>query len=173
MTETIAIPASPEELQETLDYLKRQHSNRMNEMLKDLQGTYQLPAPLALKKYIVEYSNSFLENEDRYYGKLETEEEIDAAFQEQKNLIGCDAQQDIMQGDWETNLPHDEPTRHSECDSVAIKDNYGNYIGFPWFHSGGKYFDAAGCYDYSISKAYYLTCKEKQVLTIERTWAKV
>lgn len=133
----------------------------------------KLPAPYALKKYIVEYSNSFLEDEDKYHEKLETEEEIDAAFQEQKSLIGYDAQQEVMEGDWETNLRHGESTRHCECDSVAIEDNYGNYIGFPYFHSGGKHFDTAEYYDYSVDNAYYLDCEEKEVLTIQRTWTKV
>lgn len=133
----------------------------------------QLPAPLALKKYIVEYALKGYNESILWNSPLETEEEINAAYNHQWRQIGYDAQQDIMEGEWETNLPHNELTRNCECDSVAIKDNYGNYIGFPWFHSGGKYFDGAEYYDYSISKAYYLNCEEKEVLTIQRTWSKV
>jgi hypothetical protein len=130
----------------------------------------KLPASYALKKYIVQRAHGY---GFHYDDPLDTEEQIDAAISIMRGQIGYDAQQDVMEGRWETHLKHGESTRHCECDSVAIEDNYGNYIGFPHFHSGGKHFDAAELYDYSVSAAYYLTCEEKEVLTIERSWTKV
>jgi hypothetical protein len=130
------------------------------------------PAPLALKKFIFEYAlegwnESLLWNEP-----LETEEQIDKAFFYMQDQIGCDAMQDKMCGEWETNMPAGF-SRNCETKSVAVKDNYGNYIGFTRYYGGGKYFDESSWYDLSIQNAYYLTCEEKEVLTIQRTWAKV
>lgn len=129
----------------------------------------KLPAPLALKKYIVEYAKK---HGFQHEGSLKTKEQIDAAMSVMHDQIGCDAQQDIMEGEWETNITPDY-SRHCETESVAVKDNYGNYIGFTRYFGGGKHFDCAENYEYIIEHAYYLTCQEKEVLTIERTWAKV
>lgn len=129
----------------------------------------KLPAPLALKKYIIEYAKKhhFL-----HEGPLKTEDQIDAAMYSMHNQIGCDAQQDIMEGEWKTNITP-EFSRHCETESVAVKDNYGNYIGFTRYYGGGKHFEEYAWYDTSIKGAYYLNCEEKEVLTIQRTWSKV
>lgn len=132
----------------------------------------QLPAPLALKKYIVEYALKGYSGSILWNSALETEEEINAAYNHQRRQIGCDAQQDIMEGEWKTNI-NPEFSRHCETESVAVKDNYGNYIGFTRYYGGGKHFEEYAWYDYSIEGAYYLNCEEKEVLTIQRTWSKV
>lgn len=129
----------------------------------------KLPAPLALKKYILEYAK---EHDWEYNGPLNTKEELDEAMALMHDQIGCDAQQDIMEGKWETNIIPNF-TRHCETESVAVKDNYGNYIGFTRYYGGGKHFDEYSWYDESIEGAYYLNCEEKEVLTIQRTWSKV
>lgn len=92
-----------------------------------------------------------------------------------REQIGFDAQQDIMGGDWETKLPLEpsEWSRHCEVKTVAAKDNCGNYLGWPFYYAGGKHFDDAIYYDFSVASAYYLNCEEKEVLTIQRTWSKV
>ena len=132
----------------------------------------KLPAPLALKKYIVEYANKQGYSGFGFSGPLDTEIEIEEAYADMYNQIGCDAVQDVMEGDWKTNIPP-AFSRHCETESVAVKDNYGDYIGFTRYYGGGKHFDDYSWYDISIEYAYYLTCEEKQVLTTERTWAKV
>lgn len=133
----------------------------------------KLPAPLALKKYIIEYANEKSYSDYKYEGELNTEEEINAAMSHMRSKIGYDAQQDIMEGEWKTpNIPY-ELFRHCDSESVAVKDNYGNYIGFLRTFSGGKHFDPEDDYEYIVEHAYYLTCQEKEVLTIERTWTKV
>lgn len=133
----------------------------------------KLSAPYALKKYIIEYANKQGYSGYGFSGPLNTETEINEAFADMHDQIGFDAQQDIMEGEYKTNLEHDEFARHCECDSVAVLDYQGNFIGFPNFHSGGKHFDASEYYDYSIKNAYFLSCEEKEVLTIQRTWRKV
>lgn len=132
----------------------------------------KLPAPLSLKKYIVEYANKQGYSGFGFSGPLETETEIEEAHSDMLKQIGYDAQQDIMDRKWKTNIPP-AFSRHCETESVAIKDNYGNYIGFTRYFDGGKHFDAYSWYDESVQYAYYLTCEEKEVLTIERTWTKV
>lgn len=132
----------------------------------------KLPAPLALKKYILQQAHDY---GFHYDDPLDTEEEINAAMSIMHKQIGYDAQQDVMEGEWKTELPLESGmwSRHCEVEMVAIEDNYHNYIGFPHYHSGGKHFEASGYYDYSIENAEYLSCEEKEVLTIQRTWAKV
>lgn len=129
----------------------------------------KLPAPLALKKHIIEYAK---EHGWEYNGPLNAKEELDEAMALMHEQIGCDAQQDIMEGEWETNITP-ESSRYCETESVAVKDNYGNYIGFTRYYGGGKHFNAYAWYDESIEGAYYLNCEEKEVLTIQRTWSKV
>lgn len=132
----------------------------------------KLPAPLALKKYIVEYA---IEGWNEYFlwnEPLDTEKQIDKAFLYMLDQIGCDAMQDKMCGQWKTNVSPDF-SRHCETESVAVKDNCDNYIGFTRYYGGGKHFDEYSWYDLSVENAYYLACEEKEVLTIQRTWAKV
>jgi len=135
----------------------------------------KLSAPYALTKYIVEYANSSGYGDYKYDGPLNTEKEIDEAFYDMREKIGCDAQQDIMEGDFETNIeiPWEQSSRYCEVESVAVKDYYGNFLGFPKYYGGGKHFELSAWYDKSIEHAYYLSCEEKEVLTIQRTWAKL
>lgn len=131
----------------------------------------KLPAPYALQKYIVEYANKKAYSDYNYDGPLNTEEEIDEAMVDMREKIGYDAQQDIMEGEWQTNI-EPEFSRHCETESVAVKDNYGNYIGFTRYFGGGKHFEESSWYDQSIADSYYLTCQEKKVFAVQRTWAK-
>lgn len=132
----------------------------------------KLPAPYALKKFIIQQSHDY---GFHYDDPLDTEEQIDAAISCMHGQIGYDSQQDIMEGRWETSLPIESKmwSRHCEVEMVAVQDNYGNYLGFPKYFGGGKHFYSAEYYDASIEFAEYLTCEEKEVLTIQRTWAKV
>lgn len=132
----------------------------------------KLSAPYALKKLIIEYANEAEYSGFKYDGPLTTEKEIDDAMIYMHDQIGCDAQQDVMEGDYTTNIPS-EFCRHCETESVAVKDNYGNYIGFARFFIGGKHFDAYSYYECSIDGAYFLSCEEKQVLTTQRVWSKI
>lgn len=129
----------------------------------------KLSAPYALKKYIVEHAKT---NGLEFNGALNTEEEIDLAMGFMREEIGYDAQQDIIQGHWRTDLDADF-SRYCETKSVAILDNYGNYIGFTRYYGGGKHFEEYSWYDTSIENAYFLNCQEKEVMKIERTWAKI
>ena len=132
----------------------------------------KLPAPLALKKYIVEYANKQGYSGFGFSGPLDTETEIQEAYDGMYDQIGCDAVQDIIEGHFETTI---QPafSRHFEVESVAIKDNYDNYIGFSRFYGGGKHSDVYSTYYNSIENSYYLLCSEEEVLTIQRTWTKV
>lgn len=132
----------------------------------------KLPAPLALKKLILEYADR--QGWFVYEKPLETEQIIHDTYKDMLREIGYDAAQDVLQGDWKTSLSTDEYwVRNCEVEMVAVKDYSGNYIGFPRFYGGGKYFDECAYFAESIENAEYLTCEEKEVLTIQRAWAKV
>ncbi len=135
----------------------------------------KLTAPYALKKYIVEYANLSNYSGHKYEGSLDAESEIEDAFADMYRKIGYDAQQDIMSGHFKTEIeiPYNQRTRHCEVESVAVQDNYGNWIGFPHWHSGGKHFDEYSYYECSIDSSYYLSCEEKEVLAVQRTWTKI
>jgi hypothetical protein len=136
--------------------------------------TTKLPAPLALQKYIVEYANKQAYSGYGFSGPLNTETEVDEAYKDMLREIGYDAAQDIIQGEWKTGLSASEHwSRYCEVEMVAVRDYSGNYLGFPRFYGGGKHFDEYAYFSESIENAEYLTCEEKEVLTIQRTWAKV
>lgn len=133
----------------------------------------KLTAPAALEKYIVEYANSAEFSDYKYEGPLDTERQIFEAFSDMRDAIGCDATQDVMEGRFKTEIDPEEHSRYCEIESVAVEDNYGNFIGFSRYYGGGKHFSSSDYYDTSIENAYYLSCEEKEVLTIQRTWAKI
>lgn len=131
----------------------------------------KLSAPTALKKYIVEFSCG---DNWSYDGALNTEEEIEAAYQQMRKDIGFDWMQDVMSGHFETGLPVESKmySRYCETKMVGIETMDKNFIGFPRYFGGGKHFDEYSWYDTSVDFAEYLDCKEEQKLVTVRTFSK-
>jgi hypothetical protein len=131
--------------------------------------TTKLPAPLALKKYIVQQANDTAYRGFNYSGPLETEQQIEDAYEHtiDKDLFGI--KNEVRHEGFETDLPA-PISRHYECEVRALKTDDG-WIGYNFWHGGGKH-GSPECIDW-IGESYYLTREEKEVLTIQRTWAKV
>lgn len=129
----------------------------------------KLPAPLALKKYIVLEANRQAYDGFNYNGPLETEDQILEAYDYTAENDGWGVESEIREGETETSIKSPW-SRHYESKSVATKTQDG-WIGWTYWYGGGKYGEPESI-DW-ISDAYYLNCEEKEVLTIERTWSKV
>jgi hypothetical protein len=129
----------------------------------------KLPAPLALKKFIVQKANEIAYNGFNYNGPLETKQEIEDAYAYTVDNDSFGIKSEVRYEGLETDLPA-PISRHYECEIRALKTDDG-WIGYNFWHGGGKH-GAPESIDW-ISDSYYLTCEEKEVLTIQRTWAKV
>lgn len=132
----------------------------------------KLSAPNALRKHILEYSLLF--KEDLKLPELSTNEEVEEFYFDPPKEFGDsvqDAREDVRQSGQETGLPTNEWSRHYECESVAAKMSDGSWVGWLYWHGGGKHGEPSAI-DW-IEHAYYLSCEEKEVLTIQRTWAKL
>lgn len=133
--------------------------------------TTKLPAPLALKKFILKQVAKCYP--DFKIPPLNTEEEVQSFYEEacSGEFSGHiqDETQDVRCYGLETDLPAPH-SRHYECEVLALKTDDG-WIGYNFWHGGGKYGNEEEI-DF-ISDAYYVSCEEKEVLTIQRTWAKV
>lgn len=131
----------------------------------------KLPAPIALKKHILKQVAECYP--DFEWPPLNTEEEIQNFYEisESGDFSGHiqDAVQDVRFYGLETNLPAPH-SRHYECEVRAIQTDDG-WIAYNYWHGGGKYGNEEEI-DF-ISDAYYVSCEEKEVLTIQRTWTKV
>ena len=131
----------------------------------------KLPAPLALKKFILkQVAESY---PDFKLPPLNTEDEIqdfysDACSGDFSGHIQ-DATQDVRSYGLETSLPA-PCSRHYECEVRAIQTDDG-WIGYNYWYGGGKFGNEEEI-DF-ISDAYHVSCEEKEVLTIQRTWTKV
>lgn len=129
----------------------------------------KLPAPYALKKYIVQQANDMRYNDFHYSGPLETEEQIEEAYEYTIDNDGYGIESTVRCEGIETGL--DTPfSRNYECEAKALLTDDG-WIGYNFWHGGGKYGNEEEI-DF-VSDSYYLTCEEKEVLTIQRTWTKV
>lgn len=129
----------------------------------------KLPAPLALKKYIVQQAKDMAYNGFNYNGPLETESEIEDAYCYTVDNDGYGIKETVRCEGLETNLPAPF-SRNYECEIRAIETDDG-WICYNFWHGGGKFGNEESI-DF-ISDAFYATCQEKEVLTIERTWTKV
>lgn len=133
---------------------------------------------LTPKQYI---KQAILEDVKRYTDELNSMEvpdapdEIDKLYSE---IYGGefggnlqDAREDFRTSGEETKIKSDNWSRHYESEEVAAKMDDGTWVGWTHWHGGGKHGEPAAI-DW-MEDAYFLTCQEKEVLTIERTWAKV
>lgn len=133
----------------------------------------KLSASAALYKHILERAAVWLEHEFKL-PELLTEKAIkDFYFDPPDEIQDCiyDAREDIRSSGIETGIPTDEFSRHYECESVAEQMSDGSWVGWLYWHGGGKHGEP-GSIDW-IEHAYYLSCEEKEVLTIQRTWTKL
>lgn len=80
-----------------------------------------------------------------------------------------DVRYDIRSGDYETGL-RCESSRHYETDAVAIKTEDGIYIGWTYWHGGGKHGEPEA--EPWVENAYFVDCVEQEVLAIERTFSR-
>lgn len=131
----------------------------------------KLPAPYALKKLILQTCIGF--DDSLVLPELNTEEEIDNFYHQDppndfEDYIQ-DAEGEVRGGEVVTGV-EEEYSRHYEAKSVAAKIG-DDWVGWTYWYGGGKH----GCPEEMewIDDAYYLTCEEKEVLTIQRTWTKV
>jgi len=129
----------------------------------------KLPAPIALKKYIVQQANDMNFNDFHYSGPLKTECEIEEAYEYTTQNDGYGIESSVRGEGIETNL--NAPfSRHYECEVRALNTDDG-WIAYNYWHGGGKFGNEEEI-DF-ISDSYYVSCQEKEVLTIQRTWAKL
>jgi hypothetical protein len=101
-----------------------------------------------------------------------TSENIDAIYAEQEgDEYGLqDAREEVRQSGEETGLegPY---SRHYEGDEVAAKCPDGSWVGWTYWHGGGKHGEPSAMEWMSV--AYALTVTEKEVMVTQRTFVKV
>jgi hypothetical protein len=129
----------------------------------------ELPAPYALKKHIIQEANKMAYQGFNFSGPLETEQQIEDAYEYTINNDSFGVKGEVRHEGLETDLPAPN-SRHYECEVRAIQTDDG-WIAYNYWHGGGKFGNEEEI-DF-ISDAYYVSCEEKEVLTIQRTWAKV
>lgn len=96
-----------------------------------------------------------------------TGEEVD----EEWDMADCitDAINEIRSGGEYTGL--DAPySRHYESDAVAVQAPNGQWVGFTYWHGGGKHGEPESI-DW-IKHAYHLDCKEEEKVVTVRTFTK-
>lgn len=133
----------------------------------------KLSASAALYKHILERAAVWLED-DFKLPELLTEKEIEEFyFDPPSEIQDCiyDAREDVRTSGTETNIQNNQYSRHYECEEVATQMSDGTWVGWTHWHGGGKHGEPSAI-DW-IEHAYYLSCEEKEVLTIQRTWAKI
>jgi hypothetical protein len=104
-----------------------------------------------------------------------TAENVDALF-EQYESDAHDAREEIRIGEYNTGLqtPYSsyfsQVQRNYEYDEVAAQTLDGSWIGWTYYHGGGKHSEPSAIpwVDY----AYSLDCKEEEKLVTVRTFAK-
>jgi hypothetical protein len=120
-----------------------------------------------------------IENRDLIFGAdlsakeaipLLNEENINTEWKAaQKSGITQDYLQDFRYGEEKTNIPCDF-SRHYESDSVAAQMFDGSWVGWTYWHGGGKHGEPEAI-DW-IEYAYDLECKEEEKLVVVRTFSK-
>lgn len=120
-----------------------------------------MKASTKLRRHILEHAGLEL-------GLLETEADVNDAWVEADDAK-YDVMSDVRSGDFVTNIPSPW-SRHYESRSVAAKMSDGSWVGWTYWHGGGKH----GCpkeIDW-IEDAYYLDCVESVEVVTVRKWAK-
>ena len=95
-------------------------------------------------------------------------EEIDRRYQELVDQgAHWDARNEVRASGTETGLPCDW-SRHYEAEAVAAKSPSGKWVGWTYWHGGGKHGepDAIPWIDH----AYFVECTEKQEIVTTRTF---
>lgn len=85
-----------------------------------------------------------------------------SALQDARDAVRCDGQ--------ETGL-RCESSRHYESEAVAAQMPDGTWVGWTYFHGGGKYGEPEAM-DW-MHDAYDLVCSEKEQLVVVRTFERV
>lgn len=80
-----------------------------------------------------------------------------------------DARNEVREGQVETGLPC-KSSRHYESKSVASRTPSGDWVGWTYWHGGGKHGEPE-CVEW-IEDAYALDCIEEEKLVTVRTFAK-
>lgn len=80
----------------------------------------------------------------------------------------CDAESELREGEVETSLPC-EWSRHYESDAVAMQMPDKSWIGWTYWHGGGKHGNPEEI-DW-IDDAYDVECTEEEKLVIVRTFS--
>lgn len=96
-----------------------------------------------------------------------TEDNVDDLYHD---MDLYDIEYDFRGGEVETGLPT-EFSRHYECEEVAAKMFDSTWVGWTYWHGGGKHGEPE-----SIpwkEYAYNLSVKEEEVMTIKRTFTKI
>jgi hypothetical protein len=96
-----------------------------------------------------------------------TEEQVEDLWDEAEYLE--DAISEIRSSGYETGLPG-QYSRHYESEEVAIQCPNGDWVGFTYWHGGGK-FGEPEAIDW-MEHAYDLDCIEEQKVMTVRTFSK-
>ena len=112
-----------------------------------------------LKRHIIEKSE--------YAGEI-TADNVDATYERlSENYALQDIEQEIREGEIETHIPAPF-SRHYEAKSVAAKMSDGTWIGWVYWHGGGKHGEPESL-DW-MPDAVELDCMEEQVMVTKRTF---
>lgn len=98
-----------------------------------------------------------------------TAENIDDLYDEAESDQVYDAKSEIRSGEVETGLPT-QSSRHYECEEVAAQAPDGSWVGWTYWHGGGKHGEPEAI-DW-MEHAYDLNVTEVEKMTIVRTFAK-
>lgn len=99
-----------------------------------------------------------------------TTENVDSLYQSLVDEDGhWDARNEIRSGDEETGIPCNF-SRHYESNSVAAKMPDGSWVGWTYWHGGGKYGEPEAIE--WMEDAYGLACSEEEKTVIVRTFTK-
>lgn len=94
--------------------------------------------------------------------------EIDRRYQELVDQGGhWDARNEVRASGIETGLPCDF-SRHYDSDAVAAKSPSGKWVGWTYWHGGGKHGEPDGIP--WMQNAYFVDCVEKQEMVTTRTF---
>lgn len=104
-----------------------------------------------------------------------TAENVDAVYAEYDDDMG-DAREEIRAGRYNTGLTTEYngdlrgAFRNYEYDEVAMQDFDGKWIGWTYWHGGGKHSEPTAIP--WVELAYFLDCKEEEQVMVVRTFSK-
>jgi len=96
-------------------------------------------------------------------------EKIESTYNEHSRTLG-DAQDEVRCCGETTGIPDRHYSRHYECEEVAAQCPDGKWVGWTYWHGGGKHGDP-GAIDW-MNDAYEVSVTEEQKLVTVRTFAK-